>query len=211
MRSRRSRRSTMADPFFAAVSLEKHRTYDRITRSIAHSPGPEKFGMATGKVILVSHEKTRVTTYCEQRLCFIDLRISLFALSPSPHLLFPSAAREKLHETACIPCDAMPVLRPFGANFEIENDITIFIYSNRKRSWSWWWVLPATWPRRRNIQPLLELWKAHLLPRYVSIWGSARTVKSHEELRQHLLQGGGPVGSYSVQGTLWVRWSRRLL
>jgi glucose-6-phosphate 1-dehydrogenase len=40
--------------------------------------------------------------------------------------------------------------------------------------------------KKKTYPALLELWKAHLLPRHVSIWGFARTVKSHEELRQHL-------------------------
>jgi glucose-6-phosphate 1-dehydrogenase len=40
--------------------------------------------------------------------------------------------------------------------------------------------------KKKTYPALLELWKAHLLPAKVSIWGFARTVKTHEELRQHL-------------------------
>jgi glucose-6-phosphate 1-dehydrogenase len=40
--------------------------------------------------------------------------------------------------------------------------------------------------KKKTYPALLELWKAHLLPANVSVWGFARTVKSHEELRQHL-------------------------
>jgi glucose-6-phosphate 1-dehydrogenase len=40
--------------------------------------------------------------------------------------------------------------------------------------------------KKKTYPALLELWKAHLLPSKVTIWGFARTVKSHAELRQHL-------------------------
>lgn len=40
--------------------------------------------------------------------------------------------------------------------------------------------------KKKTYPALLELWKARLLPSNVTIWGFARTVKSHEELRQHL-------------------------
>jgi glucose-6-phosphate 1-dehydrogenase len=40
--------------------------------------------------------------------------------------------------------------------------------------------------KKKTYPALLELWKAHLLPDNVTIWGFARTVKSHTELRQHL-------------------------
>jgi glucose-6-phosphate 1-dehydrogenase len=40
--------------------------------------------------------------------------------------------------------------------------------------------------KKKTYPALFTLWKAHLLPKHLKVWGYARTVKSHHELHLHL-------------------------
>jgi glucose-6-phosphate 1-dehydrogenase len=40
--------------------------------------------------------------------------------------------------------------------------------------------------KNKTYPALFQLWKAHLLPKHLKVWGYARTVKSHHELHLYL-------------------------